>query len=212
MTLLRTTSLGGWDSPIYLGDEQKRPRDPGRSVLISITFCTLWVIFLLVCLQGLAPSSAITANASNVLPFLAGRRIMAMVRAPVRPSALLTPAGFGNPMAALAAVGGSTNAIIHLCAVAGWRGLSLPLRQFAEVSARLPVITDIAPIGTGLMPDLARAGRGARCAGRDPGPPGPFRAHGDQGTARGIAAVGASPVAHREGPRAGRPAVPAARR
>ncbi|HEX2820760.1 MAG TPA: amino acid permease [Streptosporangiaceae bacterium] len=65
--------LGGWDSPIYLGDEQQRQRDPGRSVLISITFCTLWVVFLFVCLQGLAPASAITANASNVLPFLAGR-------------------------------------------------------------------------------------------------------------------------------------------
>jgi amino acid transporter len=71
--VIATFLLGGWDSPIYLGDEQRRPRDPGRSVLISITFCTLWVIFLFVCLQGLAPSSAITANASNVLPFLAGR-------------------------------------------------------------------------------------------------------------------------------------------
>ena len=71
--VIATFLLGGWDSPIYLGDEQKRQRDPGRSVLISITFCTLWVIFLFICLQGLASSSAITANASNVLPFLAGR-------------------------------------------------------------------------------------------------------------------------------------------
>lgn len=71
--VIATFLLGGWDSPIYLGDEQRRQRDPGRSVLISITFCTLWVVFLFVCLQGLAPSSAITANASNVLPYLAGR-------------------------------------------------------------------------------------------------------------------------------------------
>ena len=71
--VIATFLLGGWDSPIYLGDEQQRQRDPGRSVLISITFCTLWVIFLFICLQGLASSSAITANASNVLPFLAGR-------------------------------------------------------------------------------------------------------------------------------------------
>jgi dihydroxyacid dehydratase/phosphogluconate dehydratase len=41
---------------------------------------------------------------------------------------------------------------------AGRRGLTLPLEQFAQVSARVPVIADIAPIGTGLMPDLARAG------------------------------------------------------
>jgi amino acid transporter len=69
--VIATFLLGGWDSPIYLGDEQKRRRDPGRSVLISITFCTLWVVFLFVCLQGLASTSAITANASNVLPYLA---------------------------------------------------------------------------------------------------------------------------------------------
>ena len=71
--VIATFLLGGWDAPIYLGDEQQRKRDPGRSVLISITFCTLWVIFLFICLQGLAPASAITANGSNVLPFLAGK-------------------------------------------------------------------------------------------------------------------------------------------
>ena len=71
--VIATFLLGGWDAPIYLGDEQQHKRDPGRSVLISITFCTLWVVFLFVCLQGLAPASAITNNASNVLPYLAGR-------------------------------------------------------------------------------------------------------------------------------------------
>jgi len=71
--VIATFLLGGWDSPIYLGDEQQRQRDPGRSVLISITFCTLWVVFLFICLQGLAPASAISNNASNVLPFLAGK-------------------------------------------------------------------------------------------------------------------------------------------
>ena len=71
--VIATFLLGGWDSPIYLGDEQQRQRDPGRSVLISITFCTLWVVFLFVSLQGLAPAGAISNNASNVLPFLAGR-------------------------------------------------------------------------------------------------------------------------------------------
>jgi dihydroxyacid dehydratase/phosphogluconate dehydratase len=81
-----------------------------------------------------------------------------MVSDGVRPSAFLCAAGFRNALTVLAAVGGSTNAIIHLCAVAGRRGLSLPLREFAEVSARVPVMVDVAPIGTGLMPDLAAAG------------------------------------------------------
>lgn len=71
--VIATFLLGGWDSPIYLGDEQQRQKDPGRSVLISITFCTLWVVFLFVCLQGLASPTDITNNGSNVLPFLAGR-------------------------------------------------------------------------------------------------------------------------------------------
>jgi dihydroxy-acid dehydratase len=61
-------------------------------------------------------------------------------------------------MTVLAAVGGSTNAIIHLCAVAGRRGLSLPLSSFSAAAARTPVILDVAPVGTGLMDDLARAG------------------------------------------------------
>ncbi|HXW43535.1 MAG TPA: APC family permease [Streptosporangiaceae bacterium] len=71
--VIATFLLGGWDSPIYLGDEQQRPRDPGRSVMISITFCTLWVVGLFLCLEGLAPAKDITANGSNVLPYLAGR-------------------------------------------------------------------------------------------------------------------------------------------
>jgi dihydroxyacid dehydratase/phosphogluconate dehydratase len=111
---------------------------------------------------GLAlPGSAVLASGDprqSELAEEAGRRIVAMVADGVRPSAFFTQAGFGNAQTVLAAVGGSTNAIIHLCAVAGRRGLRLPLQEFAEVSARVPVIADVAPIGTGLMPDLAEAG------------------------------------------------------
>jgi dihydroxyacid dehydratase/phosphogluconate dehydratase len=111
---------------------------------------------------GLAlPGSAVLAAGDAMQATLAeeaGRRIVALVADGLRPSAFLTAAGFTNAMTVLAAVGGSTNAIIHLCAVAGRCGLSLPLREFAEVSSRVPVIADVAPIGTGLMDDLARAG------------------------------------------------------
>jgi len=88
----------------------------------------------------------------------AGRRIVALVAAGTRPSSRLTPAGFERAMTVLAAIGGSTNAIIHLCAVAGRRGITLPLERFGQIAARVPVIADIAPIGTGLMDDLAKAG------------------------------------------------------
>jgi dihydroxyacid dehydratase/phosphogluconate dehydratase len=107
------------------------------------------------------PGSAVLASGDprqSELAEEAGRRIVALVCDGVRPSALLTPAGFSNALAVLAAVGGSTNAIIHLCAVAGRRGLSLALSSFGAVSERVPVMLDVAPIGTGLMPDLAAAG------------------------------------------------------
>jgi len=107
------------------------------------------------------PGSAVLASGSAVQLSLAeeaGRRIVGLVRDGVRPSSLLTASGFERAMTVLAAIGGSTNAIIHLCAVAGRRGLSLPLSSFAAVAARTPVMLDVAPVGTGLMDDLARAG------------------------------------------------------
>jgi dihydroxyacid dehydratase/phosphogluconate dehydratase len=107
------------------------------------------------------PGSAVAATGDPRLKAsaeAAGRRIVAMAAAGDRPSAVLTDAGFGNAITALAAIGGSTNAIIHLCAVAGRRAIRLPLRRFADVSAAVPVIADISPVGAGLMPDLAAAG------------------------------------------------------
>src|SRR5260370_6407202 len=107
------------------------------------------------------PGSAVLASGSAVQLSLAeeaGRRIVGLVSDDVRPSSLLTPPGFGRAMTVLAAGGGSTNSIIHLCAVAGRRGLSLPLSSFSAVAARVPVMLDVAPVGTGLVDDLARAG------------------------------------------------------
>jgi dihydroxy-acid dehydratase len=107
------------------------------------------------------PGSAVLASGDPrqvVLAEEAGRRIVSLVTSGVRPSSLLTEGGFSLAQRVLAAIGGSTNAVIHLCAVAGRRALSLPLQSFAAACAEVPVIADIAPIGTGLMPDLARAG------------------------------------------------------
>ena len=97
----------------------------------------------------------------------AGRRIVSLVGGGRAAVCLLTPAGFERAMTVLAAIGGSTNAIIHLCAVAGRRGITLPLERFGEIAARVPVIADIAPIGTGLMDDLAKAGGVPGRGGRD---------------------------------------------
>ena len=107
------------------------------------------------------PGSAVIQSgdpAQEVLAEQAGQWIVALADAGTRPSSLLTTAAFERAMTVLAAVGGSTNAIIHLCAVAGRRGLTLPLSRFAEIAAATPVIADVAPTGTGLAPDLAAAG------------------------------------------------------
>jgi dihydroxyacid dehydratase/phosphogluconate dehydratase len=134
----------------------------GRGLGACNTMGTASTMAIMAETLGMAlPGSAVLAAGDARQALLAeeaGRRIVAMVAAGTRPSSVLTPAGFGNALTVLAAVGGSTNAIIHLCAVAGRRGLSLPLERFGAVSARVPVIADVAPIGTGLMPDLARAG------------------------------------------------------
>jgi dihydroxyacid dehydratase/phosphogluconate dehydratase len=107
------------------------------------------------------PGTAVTATGDPRLLAAAeatGRRIVEMAAAGIRPSRMLTPAGFRNAIAAICAAGGSTNAIIHLCAIAGRRAISLPLERFAEASAAVPVIADVSPVGCGLMSDLAGAG------------------------------------------------------
>ncbi len=75
-----------------------------------------------------------------------------------RPSTILTPAAFANAIRMLHAVGGSTNAIIHLAAIAGRAGVPLPLDDLGRLGQGIPVLADVEPSGTGLMPDLDAAG------------------------------------------------------
>jgi dihydroxy-acid dehydratase len=88
----------------------------------------------------------------------AGRRAVAAVTGGLVPSALLSPAAFGNAIRVLHAVGGSTNAVIHLAAIAGRVGVDLPLAELARLAAGLPVLADVQPSGDGLMQDFDAAG------------------------------------------------------
>ena len=83
---------------------------------------------------------------------------MQAVLAGRRPSAMLTAAAFGNAIRMLHAIGGSTNAIIHLAAMAGRVGVPLPLDELGRLGAGVPVLADVEPSGAGLLPDLDRAG------------------------------------------------------
>lgn len=82
---------------------------------------------------------------------------LAFAGAPTMTS-LVTAASLHNGMVVLAAIGGSTNAVVHLLAIAQRAGVPLQLDDFARVSRDVPVLTDLKPAGSGYMEDLHRAG------------------------------------------------------
>lgn len=87
-----------------------------------------------------------------------GRQIVRLVQDDVRISKILTPAAFDNAIRALLALGGSTNAIVHLIAIAGRRNISLPLERFDELAAVTPFLVNCSPSGQFLMDDFHAAG------------------------------------------------------
>jgi dihydroxy-acid dehydratase len=87
-----------------------------------------------------------------------GGRIVTMVDEDVRPSRILTPAAFENAIAADMAIGGSTNAVVHLVAIARRAGVPLPLGLFDAISARTPLLVDVRPSGRHQMEDFFYAG------------------------------------------------------
>jgi dihydroxy-acid dehydratase len=87
-----------------------------------------------------------------------GRAIVDVVRRSLRPSDLLTREAFENAITLLCALGGSTNAVVHLPAIAGRLGIDLPLDLFDTISRRTPVIANIRPSGKYQMEDLFYAG------------------------------------------------------
>ncbi len=89
---------------------------------------------------------------------VAGRRIVDMVWEDLTPSRILTPASFENAIKVHMARGGSTNAIIHVVAMARRAGIALSLEQFDTLSRQVPVIANVRPSGAHLMEDFFYAG------------------------------------------------------
>jgi len=87
-----------------------------------------------------------------------GRRAVELVWQEVRPRDIVTRAAIDNAITALMAIGGSTNAVIHLVAIAGRAGLTLPLERFDEISRTTPLLANIRPSGRYLMEDFYYAG------------------------------------------------------
>src|SRR3954451_2452624 len=87
-----------------------------------------------------------------------GRLAVEMVAQQRRPSAVLTRGSFLNAIVALAAIGGSTNAVVHLLAIAGRAGVELSQDDFDRAGSDVPLLVDLQPAGRFLMEDLHRAG------------------------------------------------------
>jgi dihydroxy-acid dehydratase len=88
----------------------------------------------------------------------AGRQIVALVAQGLRPSRIMTREAFENAIVLLSALGGSTNALVHLPAIAGRLGVDLPLSLYDEISRRVPLIANMRPAGKYQMEDLFYAG------------------------------------------------------
>jgi L-arabonate dehydrase len=109
---------------------------------------------------SLPGNAAIPAADSRrkVLAQISGQRIVQMVKDDLKPSDILTREAFENAIIVNAAIGGSTNFIIHLLAIAGRIGVKLSLEDFDKLSANVPLVANLQPSGKYFMEDLYYAG------------------------------------------------------
>lgn len=87
-----------------------------------------------------------------------GRQIVEMIHADRRPSQIMVKESFINAIIAVAAVGGSTNSVVHMLAIAGRLGVQLTLEDFDRAGRGVPLLANLQPSGKFLMDDLYRAG------------------------------------------------------
>jgi len=99
-----------------------------------------------------------TAEEKDEAAFNAGKLVMELLRKDIRPSRIITRQAVENAIAAVAATGGSTNAVLHLLAIAREAGVELTIDDFDEISSRTPLIADLKPGGRFVANDLYSAG------------------------------------------------------
>jgi dihydroxy-acid dehydratase len=88
----------------------------------------------------------------------AGALAVRLIENPIRPSQIITEKSVENALRVLLALGGSTNALLHLTAIAGRRGVKIDLHRLNELSDTTPVLVDLKPTGEGYMEDFHAAG------------------------------------------------------
>jgi dihydroxy-acid dehydratase len=119
---------------------------------------------------GIAPMGLSGVPATNTAKASAGHRagelLMDLLRRDVTPSQIITKTSIENAIAGVAATGGSTNAVLHLLAIANEAGISLSIDDFDRISSRTPILADLKPGGRFMATDLFAAGGTALVAKR----------------------------------------------
>ncbi|OLE24974.1 MAG: dihydroxy-acid dehydratase [Actinobacteria bacterium 13_1_20CM_3_71_11] len=146
---------GTLDPQAFLGAESAMIRSRGHCNTMGTASTVACVVEALG--MTLPGNAGLPAPDSRLLELAhaAGNRIVAMVDEDLRPSRVLSSASFHNAILALGAIGGSTNAVLHLLAIAGRVGVPLALSDF---DVDVPLLVDLQPAGRFLMEDFHRAG------------------------------------------------------
>ena len=147
-----------------LSDEEWRGMEAG----IARSFGTCMVMGTAATMMSLTEALGFTLPGASSIPapdsahsrmaIQCGRRIVDMIWEDLKPRDVLSPASFENALVAQMALGGSTNAMIHLVAMAGRAGIDLTLADFDRVGREVPVLANLRPSGGFLMEDFFYAG------------------------------------------------------
>ena len=142
----------------YMQAESCMSRSPGHCMTMGTASTMACMVESLgMSLSGAAAIPAVDSR-KKVLAHLSGRRIVEMVKEDLRISKILTRKAFENAIMVNAAVGGSSNFIIHLTAIAGRIGVELKLDDFDKLGSKIPLLLNLMPSGKYLMEDFYYAG------------------------------------------------------
>jgi dihydroxy-acid dehydratase len=142
----------------FLAAESGMSRTPGTCMTMgtaSTMACLMEAMGVALAYNATAP--AVDAQRRRIA-HESGRQIVRMVEDDLRLSAILTRAAFENGIRVLGAIGGSTNAVIHLLAIAGRLGVPLELEDFDRLTAEVPLLVNLQPSGKFLMEDFHYGG------------------------------------------------------
>jgi len=142
----------------FMAAESAMSRSAGHCMTMgTVSTMATMVEALGLALPGNAALPAVDAGRAR-MAHLVGRRAVGLVQEDLRMSRVLTPAAFANAIRVNGAVGGSTNAVIHLLAIAGRTGVPLSLDDWDRLGRDVPCLLDLMPSGRFLMEDFCYAG------------------------------------------------------